>query len=404
MIQEVTEHIASGAEQIVAGTGTSSGRDSSATAAQATTHALAHLQAMAGTNSKADFAIVLATGPAADSPEDIGLAVRGVSGAEVVVGCTTSGLFSDSNSIEDSGIAVLLCQGIEPIAGHVEELSADPSGAAQALTKALDRVKREPSADETNDPESPPLLAWILSPGSNTTHPFVDALQQGLPPATPVLGSVQALTSSQTWILTADGTVARDAVNAIRLLGAHAAWGLAQAEQPVGHTHRVTQASGTRLITVDGEPAGKACVFPSAPDQPKLLGVVVGGPGGRTHHILRSVSDIDENGALVLNAPVSEGDRVVPLTRDPETAQRALRDMLDDLKRRAPANPAFILVVDGEGRQNTTDAPVGLDFQAIRDTFPELPILGWRSTSQLAPVEGHPAHHRRSVVVTIIGH
>ena len=393
---------------IIAGTGTSTNPSPTLAAAEAGTAAKAHLLALGGTN--VDLALLFTRG--FDDPMSLSKAVREATGANVVSGCSATSVFTEQEELtKGPAVAVMVVSGTKSIAGLGRSNDRDPTGAAHTIARAL----KEPT-DYNHDSLSAVLA--FFDPSDLRATPFLEALRYELAPGTPVLGGGAGLTSTAGWVYPGKGASARS-VAGVRLCGTNSAWGLSQSFHPVSRYFTATKTDGDLIIELDGGPAASA-LKSSVPTE--LLwnihnlshnvraGIPQGGPGDRSHYrnftilgapaaLAPNTGQPPQNGYLQLSGSVPRGSKLCFTTRQPDHTRSDMSAMLTDLRRRTPNRPAFGVIIQGDGHSTQAFGKSGLEL--ITTTYPDVPFIGWRSTNQLAPLEGAPAIHHDAAVVAL---
>ena len=108
-------------------------------------------------------------------------------------------------------------------------------------------------------------------------------------------------------------------------------------------------------------------------------------------------------GMLACVAPVEEGEFVTFAVRDPNRARKDMKIMLEDLRERvAPSRPRFGFYFNCCARGQSLYGKPNEDTALIRQFFPGVPILGFFTFGELAPMD-HVNHlHQYSGVLTLI--
>jgi small ligand-binding sensory domain FIST len=401
------------AQSIRAGTGRSISRDTVQAATEASIAAMAHLNAT-GPGLGCDLALVLSSGCHSEAPGVISRIVARATGAKVIAGCSGSLLLTDQGLLESKhGVVVLVIRGIDTTAATWPSLALDPSGAGRGLSRALARGRPE----NQDSAVSGPILA-LVDPRSLRARLFLRSLRDGLPPGTPVLGGGASVEDGEAWVLAqtmdedGDSLVgSEDAVAGVCLHNCTVSWGITQSFQAVSELMEVTRIEQDHLLELDGLPAlprlldlvpDELACDPIALRQDCVLGFPVSGPDQRQH--IRPIYVGQARGqGLQISKRLKIGDRVLLAQRDPQLAARDLRDMVKKLRQRAPATPAFGLFINSTDRGDQLFEQPNHGISAIRSAFPDLPILGWHTPRQLAPMEGEPQAMASGAVVALFG-
>jgi len=190
-----------------------------------------------------------------------------------------------------------------------------------------------------------------------------------------------------------------------------ATWGITQSFQAISETMEVTRIEGDHLLELNGKPAlpilleqvsDELASDPIAFRQECILGFPMNGPDQRQH--LRPIYVGRARGqGLQISKRLQTGDKIVLAQRDPERAARDLRDMIGHLRRRSPERPGFGLFINSTDRGEHLFERPDLGITAIREAFPDMPLLGWHTPRQLAPMEGEAQALVSGAIVIIFG-
>jgi small ligand-binding sensory domain FIST len=207
--------------------------------------------------------------------------------------------------------------------------------------------------------------------------------------------------------------IARDAVVGLVLRPAtRPRLTITQACRPVSEILTVTRASGNWILGLDGEPAldvYEACSRENplldlpVPEGRNLLvgldGRATAGPGSsgepaRIDRLLvRNVVGADpRRRAFSIPGPVSAGQRLALLARDPEGARRDFADRLTAMSASASGPPPrFGIYFNCRARGQALFGEAGVEAQNIANAFPSCPISGAVGSCQFAPLaQGEP--------------
>jgi len=161
---------------------------------------------------------------------------------------------------------------------------------------------------------------------------------------------------------------------------------LSQGCAPVGESHLISDCLDNVLVGLDGRPA--LDVFKEdigellARDLNRVTGYIHAAiplPGSDTgDYMVRNLIAIDpEHGWLAIGEPISVGDRVMFVRRDPRTAEHDLKIMLANLKKRLEGSPRggvyFSCVARGPGMFG---AP-GNEMALLQDGLGGIPVVGF---------------------------
>ena len=169
--------------------------------------------------------------------------------------------------------------------------------------------------------------------------------------------------------------------------------GLTQGCTPLEPVHEITRASDNLLIELDGRPAldvlnddiGEVL----ARDLSRAAGYIfVGLPirGSDTgDYLVRNLLGVDlQKKVIAIGEHVNAGEPVMFCKRDVHTAEADLQRMLTDLKRRAAVPPRGAVYYSCLGRGPHMFGAAAVELQAIRQTFPDLPVVGFYANGEIS--------------------
>ena len=197
--------------------------------------------------------------------------------------------------------------------------------------------------------------------------------------------------------------------------------GITQAYQPDGEPMAVTRAEENIIFEISGRPAYE--VFAEAAGEALMqnpraaaVHVFVGLPGDpdavvldHGNYIVRPVVGLDPGkGLIALPEKISVGQAITFTRRDGPRARADLETMLSKAKERfATENLAdaadFALYFNCSGRGASLYGESGVDSAAIRREAPGLPVAGFFTGSEIAPIGTEDHLHQFSGVLMILG-
>ena len=171
------------------------------------------------------------------------------------------------------------------------------------------------------------------------------------------------------------------------------ATGLTQGCTPVGPVHTITECSENVLMTLDGQPA--LDVFKG--DIGELLARDLNRVGGYIHaalpipgsdtgdYTVRNLVAIDPaKGWLAIGERVSEGERVMFVRRDPQSAEEDLRHMLQRLRGRLAGEARGALYFSCDGRGASMFGAEGRELALIREELGSVPLVGFFGNGEIS--------------------
>ncbi len=398
-----------------AGSGLSSNPDSATAAREAIEEAMAE--------AKLDAAslVFLFTTPGHLSrwPEVVAAVAEGTSGARVV-GCTGFGVLTAQGEIERTpGISVLAVGDAPPAAPFlVEGLGDAPAECGRAIGRA---AKKE--LGDALSHENPPLV--VIMPDSY--HLQADALFEGIheelgEEAIIVGGGAAEDGSAGRTFQFLDGQMQTNAVSGVVFAGAPRRFiGISQAYLPVGEPRLITRAEENVVWEISGERAYDAFAEAAGPEwmeniQFAAMNLFIGIPGDpdkvmldHGEYIVRPIVGADEErGIIALPTPVNTGQAITFAKRDGSRAREDLRTMLEKGSRRFGATEeadarAFGLYFNCAGRGSSLYGEKEVDAMAIREKMRGLPVAGFFTGSEIAPIGKIDHLHQYSGVLVLLG-
>lgn len=193
--------------------------------------------------------------------------------------------------------------------------------------------------------------------------------------------------------------------------------GICHGTAPVGIASVITKARGQRIFEIDGRPAvdvwreTTGCTVEDLVHQSHLaawaVGVEVTGAGGEVERVIRGAFGFDtETGALILQAPVAEGTRVMLQHRTIEKVLDGTREMSAKLAERLAGRTARA-VLGFECAARTFpflgEANTRAEHEALRAAVaPDAPWLGMMAWGEVGPAAGRPAFHNYTYPLMVL--
>jgi small ligand-binding sensory domain FIST len=367
---------------IAAGTGLAVGGAADNAALEASFEALERSGA-----DHADLALVFVTGDAHTRAHEALHAVRRVTGAPVVLGCSGTGILTERREVEDDlAVAVL--------AVRCERLVATPfsferQGEQRDLGTELAR-RIGPTVAEGG-------CALVL-PDAMGCNP--QALLGQLHDAlgfVPVLGAVAA--GAPMFELYNTDAV-EGALVGVALSGLAPVIGVTQGCTPIGEPYVITHAEGNVIQRIGSRPALEMLTEairanPDTQARIRHAGVFAGlamdpakSPLERGDFLVRNLVGADQSsGAVAVAERVRIGQTLQFQIRDAEASRQDLREMLDELAERLHGRrPAFGCYFDCAGRGRGLYGVPDHDVSLIRERLGEFPLVGFFGNGEFAPI------------------
>jgi small ligand-binding sensory domain FIST len=388
-----------------AGVGLSTEKDTARAAVEATTTALTRAQV-----DTADLALVFATTEHGPQYQRLLRTIKETAHATHVVGCSAGGVLTTDGEIERApGVAVLTLRAdafsasrffIPQLRGRSQEVGGEAAAFARARLGADNLM--------------------VVFPDTYNFHP--DAFFQGLAEVAPDLpvvggGASEDGTLGETFQLCGD-TVSNDALSGVLFSGHfHHTIGIAQACQPLGPIHTVTRAHKNLLLELDGRPAfdvfsevvrrplledlrrAAAFVFVGLPIDPERQHIA------RGEYVIRNIVGFDpRQGVVAVADELRQGQKMVFTLRDGGGAREDLKATLET---QAAAwherQPGFALYFNCVGRGRGLYGLPDLDTAYIRQYLGDIPLIGFFTGCEIAPIHHQHSLHQYSGVLVLIG-
>jgi small ligand-binding sensory domain FIST len=169
--------------------------------------------------------------------------------------------------------------------------------------------------------------------------------------------------------------------------------GLSQGCSPIGPTHRVTDATDNIILTIDDRPALEVLKEEIGEllsrDLRRIGGLIfVGLPvkGADTgDYLVRNIVGIDPRaGAIAIAAETADGEPILFCRRDPPSAMKDMRRMLETLQRRLGGRtPKAGLYVSCVARGPNLFGPDAEEARAIREVLGDFPLAGFFANGEI---------------------
>jgi small ligand-binding sensory domain FIST len=367
---------------IAAGTGLATGGTADNAALEAS------LQALERTGGdRADLALVFVTGDARAHAHEALHAVRRVTGARAVLGCSGTGILTERREVEDEPAVAVLAVRCERLVatpflfeqqGERQDLGNEVAQQVGATVAEGGSVLVLPDAIGCNPPA---LLAQL-----HETLGFV-----------PVLGAVAAGTPMFELYNT---DAAEGALVGVALSGLTSLIGVAQGCAPIGEPFVITRAEANVIHHIGNRPALEMLevairALPGAADRVRRAGVFAGlamdpakSPLERGDFLVRNLVGADRaSGAIAVAEGVRVGQTVQFQIRDAQAAREDLRSMLEELRTRlAGRQPAFGCYFNCAGRGRGLFGVSDHDVTQIREHLGDFPLVGFFGNGEFAPI------------------
>jgi small ligand-binding sensory domain FIST len=367
---------------IAAGTGLAVGGTADNAALEASLEAIER----SGTD-RADLALVFVTGDAHARAHEALHAVRRVTGAPIVLGCSGTGILTERREVEEGlAVAVLVVRDPRLLAtafalerqGERRDIGAEVAQRIGATVAEGGCVLVLPDAVGCN----PPALLTQL----HAALGFV-----------PVLGAVAA--GAPMFELYETDALA-GALVGVALSGLAPVIGVTQGCTPIGEPYVITHAEANVIERIGSRPALEILTEairanPDTEARIRHAGVFAGlamdsakSPLERGDFLVRNLVGADQSsGALAVAERVRIGQTVQFQIRDAQASRQDLLAMLDELAGRLHGRrPAFGCYFDCAGRGRGLFGVPDHDVTLIRERLGEFPLVGFFGNGEFAPI------------------
>jgi small ligand-binding sensory domain FIST len=367
----------------------------------------AHRARTAAGATNIDVAVVFA-GTRHDDDEFSGVlsAVRRTLPSAIILGCSATGVLTNSEELENASAVAVLALGGEPLPTpiYVSGVRADPRGAGNRLGREALRALANKSTGAA--------VAVLVDPSELDAADFVAGIAEVAPDLL-ITGAGASGGENGCRVFWKDTAQTDAAVALVLPYDLHPSMGMTQGCQAVGAPHTITAAEGNLILEIDGRPAVEALDKTlSDPQHPGLrqmsrhllAGISELGEGGRSDYVVRPFAMADsERPALAVAEPVRPGQTIRFTLRDAIGAREDMKAMLEEQAQERHAPPAFGLYFNCAGRGSALYGQAGLDPDLIQRRFGALPVAGIESSFEIAPTCGRPRIHMFTGVLLLAG-
>jgi small ligand-binding sensory domain FIST len=335
-----------------------------------------------------DLAFVFVSGDAWTQAPAVLHAVRRVTGARAVVGCSGAGVLTERGEVEGRAAVAVL-------AVRDERMVATPFlfKAPEALGEDAGRAVARATADTLLQEGS---LIVLPDPRGLDATALLGAVNHAIGPV-PVVGAVAA---GMPVMEMANTAAAQAALAGLALSGLEMSVGVAQGCMPIGEPYVITAAEDNVVATIGSRPALRILreaidTLPGAQERIQRVGVFAGlamdpakSPLERGDFLVRNVVGIDtSSGAIALAEPVRVGQTIQFQIRDAETARADLTATLDALATRLDGRrPRFGCYFNCAGRGRGLFGTPDHDVRLIRARFGRFPLVGVFGNGEFGPI------------------
>jgi len=334
-------------------------------------------------------------GPAYDAFER---AIARETGAQHVVGCSARGVVGDAGEHGAGVAAVALAGDAEVQRFYVPTLRGRAYEVGREIGQRAAALEREPRAilllaDSYNlAPDE--LLAGVESIAPGTTVIGGGATEDGSTGETSVAGR---------------GVSSNNAAAGLVLGGVEVRCAISRACMPVTPWRTITRADCHRVLEIEGRPALGVSLddLPQSyrEDLAEILPAVLAGLADPcptdtvASYVVRRVVGIDrKREAILVGDEVVPGTRFAIVVRDPAAARRSLENAVGGLVAGSTRLAGAIYFDDIERGEALYGVP-DVDFAYLRRQLGDIPLAGFSSSIEFAPMDGRNRFHQFTGIV-----
>jgi len=363
---------------------------------------------VAGGIGRADFALVFATPHHADRYPEMLEHVCEITGTGHVTGCSGSGILTHEGEIESGpGVAVMAVHS-DTLFGYpflFHEATTRETTAGHSIGELVHEFKRR---DE--------LLTLFTDAASIHPPVLLKSIEEELSTTASIIGgcaSGDAETGKAFQFH--NGEASSHALAGIYFTGEFTPTiGVTQSCHPVSGPLIVTRAEGTRVEELRGRPALEHLTqllreLPPEPATPQNLRIGFPVDPADTelqagNYTVRAITNTDPSeGAIFTTEEVTEGRPLSFVTQDPERAMQDFEETVAALSDILLTNPPRFGLYFNSSRRGSHLYPKGnIDIELIRKYFGKIPLIGFFTDGEFAPVKGINTFHNDSGVLLLI--
>jgi small ligand-binding sensory domain FIST len=339
-------------------------------------------------------------------------AARETAGMAPMVGCSTTGIITGTNEIENaSAVAVLVIAGADVLSAPFFQspIRPDPREAGLRLGQAALARLESAATDQQGA-----TLVVLVDPHHLDATAFVNGIAEGAPGLAVVGAGASGRQEADARVFSQGRAVADAAVAFLIPASLRPTAGISHGCQGVSAPLGITAVEHNVILEIDGRPA--VDVLREVLDMPgnrpleKMSVPLLAGIGdrlcdGRSDYVVRPfVVPEDDPRSLAVPEPVRAGQTIRFTLRDAISARDDMKAMLDEqADLRATCPPAFALFFNCAGRGSALYGQSGLDPELIRRRFGDVPLVGIESTFEIAPTCARPQVHMLTGVLLLVG-
>ncbi|MGE0059897.1 MAG: FIST N-terminal domain-containing protein [Dehalococcoidia bacterium] len=354
-----------------------------------------------------DLVLLFASDAYADEFNELVAAVRWMTGARVVVGCSGSGIIGPHREIEDEPAISL-------------QLFSLPGADLRPVKVSQMDLMAEDDAWLRNLPAAGDLNAWLMfaDPFSIDSEALLKRFSE-LYDGKPLIGGLASGNyRRRKTFLFLDDEVLDDGAVALSIGGAFTVKSVvSQGCAPIGETWTITAAEGNVIQTIGMRPALEVLVdtFQALPPETQerarsnlLIGLAMNeyrDEFGRGDFLIRNLMGVDhQSGSITVGAEPRVGQTLQFQLRDAEAADDELVTLLNmarnDLSGDFPAVGALLCCCNGRGAGLFGES--NHDVRKLEEVLGPMPVAGFFCNGEIGPVGGQNFLHGFTASLALI--
>lgn len=339
--------------------------------------------------------------------------IRDTTNASHLVGCSAFGVITTDGEWENEPAVAVMVLSSDTVTATPFLLHPIQNQAEQ-IGRTIGKI----SGGDLQDPSHASLTVALPDTYTFQQKPFVEGVHSANDKAVVVGGGASEDGSLMQTFQFYQDRILSDAVVGFVLNGPFKyTIGLTQACHPIGNPMMVTRSRHNTIYELAGRAALEcySALFANIPPEEirTATGLIsIGFPADaaearfhRGSYLVRNVVGVDpREGSITLPEAVGEGQVVSFVLREPNEAVRDMEAVLSDLAdlhRDRPPRLAFYFNCCGRGR--SLYGKTGVDLSIIKKYFDEIPLIGFFTYAEIAPIQGITRFHNYSGVLVLIG-
>lgn len=357
---------------------------------------------------KPDFGYVFSTIDHCQDTQNLLHTVRRLTGAPALAGASGFGIFTNNMEVEKTGgLAVLLVESdtITPSSFLFPNLQENNLEAGKRIGRFLKNRAQQDS-----------LLTLFPDPLSLFSEAMFTGIEEEMGDVPIVGGNAGEDGSRRMTFQWNEENSSCDAVSGMYLTGQFSSLtAITQSCVPMGEPMKITKLKNNVIYELNGKPAldvlmevlaelkiddldsAAAYIFIGIP--------VCEGENGKVNYLVKNILGMEvETRGLVVSATFQEGDYIFFALREPGLSKKDLEEMLSEIKPEVEKQkPRFGFYFNCCARGSALYGGLDVDRLAIREKLGDIPLIGFFTYGEIAPIGRQNFIHNFTGVLTLIG-